>query len=126
LTMADVSSRPLAVPHVGSVVVALLLVATIGCAMWRPGDEQARERPVVARSRAVASLARALAGQGVMTRAEADCTAQRWIAETGLKPMVEAGFFDADLTYVDQDRSAMTARIESAASTAARACAANR
>jgi serine/threonine protein kinase len=126
LTMADVSSRPLAVPHVGSVVVALLLVATIGCAMWRPGDEQAKERPVVARSRAVASLARALAGQGVMTRAEADCTAQRWIAETGLKPMVEAGFFDADLTYVDQDRNAMTARIESAASTAARACAANR
>jgi hypothetical protein len=40
--------------------------------------------------------------------------------------MVEAGFLDADHTYVDRDRSAMTARIESAATSAARACAADR
>jgi hypothetical protein len=38
--------------------------------------------------------------------------------------VVEAGFFDADLTYVDRNRSAMTQRIESAAASAARACAA--
>jgi hypothetical protein len=40
--------------------------------------------------------------------------------------MVKAGFFDTDLTYVDRDRSAMTARIESAATSAARACATDR
>ena len=37
--------------------------------------------------------------------------------------MVAAGFFDADLDYVDQNRSAMTSRIDSAAAAAARACA---
>ena len=58
-----------------------------------------------------------------MSRAEAACTARRWIAGAGLRPMVAAGFFDADLDYVDQDRGAMTARIESAANAAVRACA---
>ncbi len=40
--------------------------------------------------------------------------------------MVAAGFFDADLDYVDQDRSEMTARIDTAATAAARACATER
>ena len=44
----------------------------------------------------------------------------------GSSAMVAAGFFDADLDYVDQDRSAMTSRIESAATAAARACATGR
>ena len=58
-----------------------------------------------------------------MSRAEATCTARRWIAGAGLRAMVVAGFFDADLDYVDQDRRSMTPRIESAATAAARACA---
>jgi hypothetical protein len=37
--------------------------------------------------------------------------------------MIEAGFFDADLDFVDRHRSAMTSRIESAATAAARGCA---
>jgi hypothetical protein len=36
--------------------------------------------------------------------------------------MVEAGFFDEDLDYVDQDRSEMTPAIERAATSAAFAC----
>jgi serine/threonine protein kinase len=126
-TMPDVRFRPASVRSLASRVAALLVAASIGWAIWGgPGDEEASEAPAGARPRAVASLARALTDQGVMTRAEADCTARRWIAETGLQPMVEAGFFDADLTYVDQGRSAMTARIESAATSAARECAAER
>jgi serine/threonine-protein kinase len=124
-TMPDVRSRRVAVRRLASTAAALTVSASIGCAIWSPGDD-AGQRPARARTRAVAGLATALSDRGVMTRAEADCTAQRWIAETGLRPMIEAGFFDADLTYVDQDRSAMTARIESAAASAARACAADR
>jgi serine/threonine-protein kinase len=75
------------------------------------------------RAKAKASLARALAGEGVMNPAQARCTARRWIEDVGLGSMVRAGFFDADLAYVDRDRRAMTPRIEAAASAAARACA---
>ena len=124
-TLPDAVPRPVANRRLASGVAALIVASSIGYAIWSPGDEAART-PVGARSRAAASLARTLADQGVMTRVEADCTARRWLAETGLRPMVEAGFFDADLTYVDRDRSAMTARIESAATSAARACAADR
>jgi len=124
-TMPDVRSGPVAVRRLASGTAALMVSASIGYAILSPGDE-AGQTPAGSHTRAVASLARALADQDVMTRAEADCTARRWIAKTGLRPMVEAGFFDADLTYVDQDRRAMTARIESAATSAARACAADR
>lgn len=75
------------------------------------------------RTKATASLARALTGEGVMNRAQARCTSRRWIEDVGLGSMVRAGFFDADLAYVDRDRSAMTPRIEAAATAAARACA---
>jgi serine/threonine protein kinase len=124
-TVPDVVPRPVAVRRLAPGVAALMVAASIGYAIWSPGVEAGRT-PAGARPRAVASLARALADEGVMTRAEADCTARRWLAETGLRPMVEAGFLDADHTYVDRDRSAMTARIESAATSAARACAADR
>ncbi len=74
-------------------------------------------------NRARASLARALANRREMSQAEAECTARRWIAGAGLRSMVAAGFFDADLDYVDQRPSSMTPRIESAAMAAARVCA---
>jgi hypothetical protein len=124
-TLPDEVPRPVAVRRLASGLAALTVACSIGYAIWSPGDESGRP-PAGARSRAVASLAQALADQSVMTRAEADCTARRWLAETGLRPMVKAGFFDTDLTYVDRDRSAMTARIESAATSAARACATDR
>ncbi len=112
-----------------ALVAAALLVAvvagSIAYATSTPGGE-APPNPAPTtgdEARAVASLARALADQGVMSRPEAHCTARRWIAEAGLRSMVAAGFFDADLDYVDQDPSAMTSRIESAAIAAARVCA---
>jgi hypothetical protein len=72
---------------------------------------------------ATASLADALAARAPMPAARARCTAERWIAEAGLEEMAEAGFFDEDWAYVDQDRSAMTPAIEAAATSAALACA---
>jgi serine/threonine-protein kinase len=124
-TLPDEVPRPVAVRRLASGLAALTVACSIGYAIWSPGDESGRP-PAGARSRAVASLAQALADQSVMTRAEADCTARLWLTETGLRPMVEAGFFDTDLTYVDRDRSAMTARIESAATSGPRACATDR
>ncbi len=115
--------------HRSSRVGAALLLVVVAGSLTRatPGDDVAPSpssgSPTGDEARAVASLARALAGPGVMTRAEADCMARRWIAGAGLRSMVAAGYFDADLDYVDQDRSAMTSRIESAATAAAQACA---
>ncbi len=58
-----------------------------------------------------------------MTSSQAQCTAERWIDAAGLQVMQDAGFFDSDWTYVDQDKSAMTPEIEAAATSAALACA---
>jgi serine/threonine protein kinase len=133
-TLPDVAGHEVAATttsHRSSLVAAALLLAVLAGSITLtraiPGDD-AVPSPSPASStgdeaRAVASLARALAGRGVMSHAEADCTARRWIAGTGLRSMVAAGYFDADLDYVDQDRTAMTSRIESAANAAARACA---
>ena len=135
-TLPDVAGHEVAATttttaHRSSLIAAALLLAVLAGSITltraTPGDDAAPS-PWPASStgdeaRAVASLARALAGRGVMSHAEADCTARRWVAGTGLRSMVAAGYFDADLDYVDQDRSAMTSRIESAANAAARACA---
>ena len=133
-TLQDAAGREVTAParsYRSSLVAAVLLLAvvagSIASATLTPGDHAASTpssaSPTGDEARAVASLARALVDQRAMTRAEADCTARRWIARAGLRSMFAAGFFDADLDYVDQDRSAMTSRIESAASAAARACA---
>ncbi|MGH3361360.1 MAG: serine/threonine-protein kinase [Nocardioides sp.] len=72
---------------------------------------------------AESSLAEALVSEGVLTEEQAACTAREWIAAAGLEEMAEAGFFDAEWTYVDQDESAMTPEIRNAATSAALACA---
>jgi serine/threonine protein kinase len=127
LAEARVTAAP---PRRRSALVAAGFLVAVG--IWSIGsatsDEDATQGPPVRsateeEARAVASLARELATQGVMTRAEADCTARRWIAEAGLRSMVAAGYFDAELTYVDRDRNAMTPHIEEAARAAARSCA---
>lgn len=74
------------------------------------------------RRRAVDSLARALEAQGILTAEQSRCTAERWIEEAGLAVLVAGGYFDEDLDFVDQDRSAMTPAIEAAATAAALAC----
>lgn len=72
---------------------------------------------------ATLSLTRALIEQGVLTPEQAACTAATWIEVAGLDAMVEAGFFDDELNYVDQDQGDMTRRIREAANTAAVSCA---
>lgn len=117
-----------------AVVFLLLLAGGIAYAATRGGDPAPAPDPAPTAAAstptrgedleaATASLAEALVAQGVLTEAQARCTAERWIEEAGLEEMVAAGFFDEALQYVDQDRSAMTPEIEAAATSAALACA---
>jgi serine/threonine-protein kinase len=131
-TLSDVAEGEVATSRRTSMATAALLVAVVAglvaVAGFIPGGgDRTRVPPVAApagdRTRAMAGLARALADRDVMSTAEAECTARRWIEAIGLRSMIGAGFFDADLDFVDRDRSAMTSRIESAATAAARGCA---
>jgi serine/threonine-protein kinase len=131
-TLSDVAEGEVVISRRTSLATAGLLVAVVAglvaVAGFIPGGGDRPRVPSVAapagdRTRAMASLARALAERGVMSTVEAECTAMRWIEAIGLRSMIEAGFFDADLDFVDRHRSAMTSRIESAATAAARGCA---
>lgn len=132
-SLSDVAGRESATPRRSALAAVLLLVAvavvagSIAQSTRDSGDESAPYSSTGSsdrdENRARASLARALADRGEMSRAEAACTARRWISGAGLPSLVAAGFFDADLDFVDRDRSSMTSRIESAATAAARACA---
>ena len=129
-TLSDVVRRGASsAPALRRLVPVVALLATAG-AVALAGVHDAPDRsPGPApgeRARAVASLSAARADRGVMSRADADCTARRWIAGAGLRQMVSAGFFDADLDFVDRTSSAATPRIERAATAAARACATGR
>lgn len=64
--------------------------------------------------RAVASLTEALVDQGRIGKKSATCVAEGFIADVGLDPLVEAGFFDQDLHYVDQSQDAITPRMRKA------------
>jgi serine/threonine-protein kinase len=112
---------------VAAAVIGAVVAGAIAQATSNPGDDAApyssSESSIRDVTRARATLARALEDRGEMRRTEAECTARRWIAGAGLRPMVAGGFFDSDLDYVDQHHSSMTPRIESAATAAARACA---
>ena len=130
---AGVDRRPLAV--LAGAVALVLVVGGIAYAATRSGepDPEVTEGtpPPTTTERAsgadletaAASLAAALERQGALTRSRAECTAERWIEEAGLRAMQDAGFFDDDWGYVDQDRSAMTPEMEAAATRAAVACA---
>ena len=129
--LSDVAGRESATSRRSALAAVVLLVAVVAGSIVQStrdsGDESApyssTGSSARAENRARASLARALADRGEMSRAEAACTARRWISGAGLPSLVAAGFFDADLDFVDRDRSSMTPRIESAATAAARACA---
>ena len=55
------------------------------------------------RRTAIDSFATALLTQPAVTQESADCIAETVVDEVGLPTMVEEGFFDEELTYVDQD-----------------------
>lgn len=111
------------------VVLAVVAVA-VWALTWGAEDEQAQGRaaePTGAVTTydeevAVASLADALAAEGLVSGSLARCAAERWIGEAGLQEMVDAGYFDEDLAYVDQPQSALSAEMRAAALSAVTAC----
>ncbi|MEJ7795667.1 MAG: serine/threonine-protein kinase [Nocardioides sp.] len=73
--------------------------------------------------RARTSLADALLSQGLLTEEQAACTAEEWIDSVGLDAMIAEGFFDDDLTFVDQPAAEMSPEMQSAATLATVTCA---
>ena len=55
--------------------------------------------------RAATAFADALVEQGAMTRGQATCVAGRVVGDLGLEQLVEDGFFDEDLSFLDPDLS---------------------
>lgn len=122
---------------------ALLVVAAI---VWGPGrgdDEpatRAARPPLVSVSpapsdqtattgdadvaAAQASLADALAGQGLLSREQAECAAEQWIENAGgLDEMVADGLFDESYAFVDVRAAELSPAMRSAAATATVTCA---
>jgi serine/threonine protein kinase len=54
-------------------------------------------------ARAAAAFADALVRQGAMTANQADCVATTVVDDVGLDQLIEDGFFDADLAFLDPD-----------------------
>lgn len=123
---------------------ALLVVAAIGWGVTRDADQPAaravgpptsvspaptgpgatsRDADVAA---AQSSLADALEGQGLLTRAQAECAAEQWIENAGgLAEMVAAGLFDETYAFVDIPAAELSPAIRSAAATATITCTAS-
>lgn len=146
------TARPLPPPRhargrLVALVAALVVLAVVGVVVWAltwgDDDEQAAQ-PAGASTTpassmptpgtttqavgsadeqaAVRSLAAALDDQGLVTGETATCAAERWIAEAGLDEMVAEGFFDEDMTYVDQPQSELSPEMEAAILAAVTAC----
>jgi serine/threonine protein kinase len=62
--------------------------------------------------RAVASMTQAVVAAGMINEELGGCVAQGWIDGVGLDTMIEAGFFDEDLNYVDQPKESITAEMQ--------------
>jgi serine/threonine protein kinase len=62
------------------------------------GDEQ----------HAVDSLTDALVAEGMIGEDSAGCVAEGFVAGVGLDQLIEAGFFDEDLNYIDQSQDSIT------------------
>jgi len=103
------------------VATAVLLVAGGVAAFALLGDEDspgptANRSPTVAagdRAVAVDSLADALLAEQAIPEGIATCVAEGWIDGVGLSKMVAAGFFDDDLSYVDQPQESLTPKMQS-------------
>jgi len=105
----------------GLVATAVLLVAGGVAAVALLGDEDspgptADRSPTVAagdRAAAVDSLADALLAEQAIPEGIATCVAEGWIDGVGLSEMVAAGFFDDDMSYVDQPQESLTPQMQS-------------
>lgn len=73
--------------------------------------------------RAVETLTAVLAEDGGLSRRQAVCTARTWIEQVGLAPLVDAGYFDDDLGFVDVDVTGVPAGVRLALVDATVGCA---
>lgn len=53
---------------------------------------------------------------------DADCVAEEWIAEAGLETLIDEGFFDEDLTFIDLEEDEMSDSTRRAALDAVASC----
>ena len=58
-----------------------------------------------------------------LTEAQANCTARQWLKGDGLQAMIDDGFFDEDMVYLDKDKSEMSPEMQQVAVIATVACA---
>ena len=92
---------------------------TIGVSPETPGSTADADADA---SRARDSLSGALLAQGLLTEEQAVCTAEEWIDSVGLDAMIAEGFFDDDLSFVDQPAAEMSPEMQSAATLATVTC----
>jgi hypothetical protein len=60
----------------------------------------------------VTNLTRALVAEDLTTEDIGACVAQGWIDGVGLETMVEAGFFDEEMNYVDPPMESITPQMQ--------------
>jgi hypothetical protein len=68
-----------------------------------PGSTTAAPPARGDKAKAIASFADALAKQGAFTAEQSTCVARETVETVGLANLVAAGFFDADLVFLDPD-----------------------
>ena len=127
LSASPVPARRTRLPVVVGAVVLVAVLAGAAYALTRSGEEEPASGSPPASSvptpsspsssasasgpggvdeqRAATAFADALVEQGVMTREQATCVAGRIVDDLGLEQLVEDGFFDEDLTFLDPDLS---------------------
>ncbi len=78
----------------------------------RPKDDPASTVEADDLAAAVDSLTEALLSQQVIPEGIATCVAEGWIDGIGLSEMVTAGFFDDNMSYVDQPQESLTPEMQ--------------
>lgn len=94
-------------------------VAATGSPEAGPGPPYSRAE----QRRAVDTLTAALVEDGELPRRQAVCTARTWVDQVGLAPLVDAGYFDEDLEFVDVDVARVPAGLRLALAEATVGCA---
>lgn len=115
---SDVSGpppKPFTSPSTASTVSSASVPTATGSAVRSISPHQQEE--------ATRSLTRELRASTPMSASQARCAAERWITAVGMPAMIEAGFFDNQMTFHDQPASAMTTQMRTASASAVLACA---
>lgn len=106
-----------------SAAVALVVTGLAGgWALTLGGDDRVDTTPRSDREVAVAHLVDGLRGVDGMSRAQAECTAERLVDGAGLETLREAGLLDEDLRYVDRPARSLRPAIVRSLRDAVHAC----